>query len=165
MKPQLVSISQLADITGKGRELIRKRISHLEPQIGMAGARNAKLYDKRAAVSAIIADDLPKDETLAKTRKALADAEKAEMIVAKLKSELVSADAMRSAVADIIKTLYARTVRVAPGILAPQLVGKDAIAIEAILRQGLAEVYEELKTMPDTFLTAQAPDGSDDTES
>jgi hypothetical protein len=66
---------------------------------------------------------------------------------------------MKAAAAELIKTLYARMVRVTPSIVAPLLVGKtDTIEIEAIIRDANADVFNELKTMPDTFLSVETVD-------
>ena len=116
-------------------------------------------YDKRLAIEAIVSKGGGGVENEAKERRALADAEKAELLVSRLKGELVPVADMKTAAAQLIKTLYARTVRVTPSLLAPQIIGKtDVLEIEGILRDALADVFNELKSMPDQFLTVEEDD-------
>lgn len=76
--------------------------------------------------------------------------------MARLRGELVPVADMKTAAAELIKTLYMRVVRVTPSILAPKLLGlTDALEIEARLRTALADAFNELKSMPDHFLTVE----------
>jgi hypothetical protein len=145
-----VSLSELHEITSVDRATIRKRLAEITPRIG---DRNAKLYDKSVALTAILASAAVIDENSAKERKLAADAEKAELVVKKLRGELVSVDSMKQAAAELIKTLYARTVRVEPSIIAPKCIGKSVLEIETIIRETLSAVFNELKTMPESFLS------------
>jgi hypothetical protein len=92
-----------------------------------------------------------------KNRKtALAEAEKAELLVARLKGELVPVSDMKRRRLNSSRRLYARTVRVTPSILAPQMIGKtDVLEIEGSSGTLNADVFNELKTMPDHFLTVE----------
>jgi hypothetical protein len=154
-KIEWVSQADLERITGKDRRTISGRIKDLHfKQEG-----RSKLYDKMLAVQAIVAKSVD-PESDAKNRRALAEAEKAELLVARLRGELVPVSDMKRAAAELIKTLYARTVRVTPSILAPQMIGKtDVLEIEGIIRDAVADVFNELKSMPDHFLTVTPDEG------
>lgn len=151
-----VSQEDLRRITGKDRRTIHNRLQGFNYK--QEGRK--KLFDKTLALQAILTKTgASGDGDAVKERKTLAEAEKAELIVARLKGELVPVADMKTAAADLIKTLYARMVRVTPSILAPQLVNKtDIIEIEGIIRDAYADVFNELKTMPETFLTVETVD-------
>jgi hypothetical protein len=148
-----VSISKLSEITGKDRATITKRLEGIEHRIGN---KNAKNYEKDVALAAIFGSEAAVAESDAKERRARAEAEKAELIVAKLRGELVSSTAMKTAAAELIKTLYQRIVRVTPSILASRCVGKTSIEIETLSREELSTIFNELKTMPENFLSVEA---------
>lgn len=145
-----VTVADLERITGKDRRTIGIRIKDLH--FKMDGKR--KVFDKMLAVQAVMTKSFD-PENDAKSRKALADAEKAELLVARLRGELVPVVDMKTAAAELIKTLYARIVRVTPSILAPKVIGMtDPLEIEALIRTALADSFDELKSMPDHFLSA-----------
>lgn len=160
-----VTKEELHRITGKDRRTINLRVADLP----FKQSGRSRLYDKAIAVQAVVTK-LVGQEDAAKQRRALAEAEKAEIVVARLRGELVPAADMKTAAAELIKTLYARVVRVTPSIVAPKLLGvTDVLEIEAILRTALADAFDELKSMPDHFLSVEAepdevdePDETDD---
>jgi hypothetical protein len=153
-KIEWVNQETLAKITGKDRRTVKGRLAGMHfKQEG-----RQKLYDKMIAVQAIVTKSAD-PESDAKNRRAVADAEKAEIIVARLRGELVPVADMKTAAAELIKTLYARIVRVTPSILAPTLLGKtDPLEIEAVLRTALADAFDELKSMPEHFLSIDPTD-------
>lgn len=150
-----VSISELGRMTGLDRVTLGKRLTHIKPE---QGAKGAKLYDLSVALHAIKAPANNDDaEQLARNRKLEADAEKAELTVARLRGEVVPVEDMKQAAAEMIKTIYQRTVRVSPQILASKLVGKtDVLDIETIIRTELSGIFNELRTLPENFLTVEA---------
>jgi hypothetical protein len=156
-----LSISEISEVTGRDRVTVRNRLAGIEPKIG---PKNAKLYNRNAALPLVLGNGAPQGEDEAKQRKAAAEAEKAEIIVAKLKGELVSVADMKTAAAQLIKTLYTRTVRVEPQIIATKCVGKTALEIEIAVRESLAAVFNELKTMPETFLSVPTTESDEEGE-
>lgn len=150
MSAEKISISELSRVSGIDRATIAKRLSKLPFS---RGAQNAKFYDRKSAMAIVVVDDQgTADELSAKARRELAEAERSELRVRQIKGELVSADSMRTAAAELIKTLYQRIVRVEPGVIASKCVGKDVVEIETIARESLATVFNELKNMPENFL-------------
>lgn len=157
------SVSELHRLTKKDRDTIAKRLAHINPVIG---DRGAKLYPTELALDLILnKNGSTSNEELAKNRKLEAEAEKAELQVARLRGSLVSIDEVKSAVAEVIKTLYQRAVRVTPQIAASKLVGlTDAIEIETIIRTELAAIFDELRTMPENFVSVEDAEENEETE-
>jgi hypothetical protein len=147
-----LSISQLSEITGIDRSTISKKLSDVPFSEGTKGA---KMYDRNVAMPLLFGNTAPQGEDEAKKRKAIAEAEKAELVVKRLKGELVSVSAMTEAAGELVKTLYMRVVRVEPAVIASKAVGKSAIEIETICREQLSIVFNELKTMTENFLTIE----------
>jgi hypothetical protein len=144
-----VTLEELRRITAKDRRTISDRIRDLPFQ----KKGNRKLYDKMLALQAIMSGKAPTDEQGAKERKAIADAEKAELIVARLRGELVPVADMKTAAAELVKSLYQRAVRVVPSILASKLIGRtDILDIEVVIRESYAEIFNELKLDIGSFL-------------
>lgn len=153
----LVCQEDLHRITGKDRRTISDRLKELP----FKKDGRKKLYDKTLALQAIL-NKTADPENDAKNRRALAEAEKAELLVARLKGELVPISDMKAAAAELIKILFARTVRVAPSILASKLISKtNPLEIEGIIRDELSDVFNELKNMPETFLSV-TPDAEEE---
>lgn len=149
-KIEWVNITQLHEATGIHRDTIRPKLKGLPYK---EGAQNAKLYDKAVVLPILFDSGGAREDLESKERKAKADAEKAELIVAKLRGELVSVERMKSSAAGLVKTLYARTVRVLPNTLAPKLQGKSVAECEVILRDELSAIFDELKNRPDNFFS------------
>lgn len=148
-----VTKEELHRITGRDRRTINLRLEKGGVPFKQEG--RSRLFDKMLAIEAIASKDNDIGHE-AKERRAIADAEKAELLVARLRGELVPVADMKTAAAELIKTLYMRVVRVTPSILAPKLLGlTDALEIEARLRTALADAFNELKSMPDHFLTVE----------
>jgi hypothetical protein len=147
-----LSISQLCEITGIDRATISKKLADVPFS---EGAKGAKMYDRNVAMPLLFGNTAPQGEDEAKKRKAIAEAEKAELVVKRLKGELVSVDAMTQAAGELVKTLFMRIVRVEPSIIASKAFGKTAVEIETICREHLQKVFDDLKTMPDTFLSVE----------
>jgi hypothetical protein len=158
-----VTLEELRRITGKDRRTISDRIAGLP----FEKKGRSKLYDKTVALQAIMAGGAgAMDESKAKERKSIAEAEKIELIVSKMKGDLVPVADMKTAAAELIKTLYQRIVRVTPAIVAPKLIGRtDVLDIEAIIRDALAEDFNELKNMPEKFLTIEPTDEDEEDDS
>lgn len=167
-----VNTSELHRVTGIDRATIGKRLANLPHTIGK---KSAKEYDRKSALTILMTKDtsvggdaLNGHAPDAKARRELADAERAELRVAQIKGELVSADAMRSAAAELVKTLYQRIVRVEPAIIASLCIGKSAIEIETTVRDAMTTVFNELKldltafiSIDDVEADIEVEDGSD----
>lgn len=149
------SIAELQRLTGVDRATIGKRIAHISPEFGTKGA---KLYEVRQVLPLIMAQKSA-DGDESKDRKAAADAEKAELIVARLRGELVPVADMKEAAAELIKTMYQQIVRVQPGIIASEVVGMtDAVEIEVKIRESISKIFDDLRSSPDKFLAVDAPE-------
>jgi hypothetical protein len=156
-----MSISALHRETGIDRITIAERLEKagLEPE---ETSRNAKLYNTDKALAILTGGEVVTGEEQAKRRKLSADAEKAELVVRKLKGELVPIDSMKQAAGELIKTLYQRIVRVEPGIIAAKCVGKNALEIEGIVHDQMATVFAELRSMPEQFLSVEIEEKPND---
>lgn len=148
MADDTANISELARVTGFDRATIGRRLKNLQYT---NGTKRSKDYDRKTALTILMTkeevggDALNGHATGAKARREIAEADRAELRVAQIRGELVSADAMRQAAAELVKTLFQRIVRVEPAIIASKAVGKSAIEIEVICRDTLATVFSELK--------------------
>jgi hypothetical protein len=152
-----MSIAALHRETGLDRTTIAERLEKAGLEFETS-KNNAKLYDTEKALEILGAVETGAEGS--KLRKLKADAEKQEIIVRKLRGELVSVPEMRQAAGELVKVLYQRIVRVEPGIIAAKCVGKGAIEIESIMHDAMALVFSELRSMPEQFLGV----GSEDDE-
>lgn len=149
----LANVKQLAKETGWDRDTVSKRLE-LAGLVPNTDDARMKRFNVEEALEVLGYKDA-EGEVEAKRRKAIADAEKAELTVQKLKGELVSVVEMRLAAAELIKRLYQRIVRVEPGIIAAKIVGLDELKAEAIIRDQLRQVFDELRSMPEAFLSIE----------
>lgn len=153
----LVSISELHRITGYDRALISEKLQ----RSGLKPVKSGKghLYPRRKSIAILTAGSAGSSSVLseadAKSRKAVAEAEKAEITVAKLRGELVSADEMRRAAAELVKSLYQRIVRVEPAVIASKCVGLDAIGIETGIRDAMAAIFDEVRVDLSSFVAVE----------
>jgi transcriptional regulator with XRE-family HTH domain len=98
-----LNLSELATRFNLDRATVAKRLADAA---FTQGPKNSKLYEvEEVAELLTAAEDSPELER-AKTRRAIADAEKAELIVAKLKGELVDRVAVMGEVQEIFSRLY-----------------------------------------------------------
>lgn len=146
-----MSISKLSEVTGFDRATISKRLAHITP---FDGPKGAKEYEVTVAMSILYASTGGNADDEAKLRRALAEAEKAELQVARLRGTLGNVDDLTQAAGEVIKTLYQRIVRVMPQIAASKVVANaDVIDIENIIRAEVAPIFDELRIKPENFLT------------
>lgn len=154
MSDKRASISELNRVTGKDRATIGRKLKNLP---FVLGAKSAKEYDRKAALTILMSDDdyTPASGGVAgaKERREIAEAERSELRVAQIKGELVSADAMRTAAAELVKTLYQRIVRVEPSIIASKCIGRSAVEIETTIRDSMATVFNQLKLDLGSFIS------------
>lgn len=154
MSDKKANQSELSRVTGFDRATIIRRLKNLPFTIG---AKNAKEYDRKSALAILISDDAgtpePGGALGAKERREVAEADRAELRVAQIRGELVSAKDMQNAAAELVKTLYQRIVRVEPAIIAGKCVGKTAIEIETTIRENLAVVFNQLKLDLGSFIS------------
>lgn len=150
-----VSISELHRITGFDRSEV------ITPKLKKAGvpydkgSRGAHLYDKTIALAVLYDNPKAVTENDAKQRKAIAEAEKAEILVQKLKGELVSAEEMQLAAAELVKTMFLQIVRVQPSVIASKCVGLDAIGIETEIREAMTDIFNQLRLDLTSFMTVE----------
>jgi hypothetical protein len=152
---ETANTTELARLTGFNRSTVRDLIvRHGVSPIVSDTKTGAKEYALRDVLAAVCADRRERATPNAgKARKEAADAEKAEIIVAKLRGELVPIDEMRSSAAELIKTLFQRCVNIAPRVLADKLDGRtDQKEIELILRAFYAGIFNDLRSNPLNFL-------------
>lgn len=154
-----VSISKLHEITGYAREVITKKLRDNNVPFEKTG--RGHMFDKTMALAVLYNNPNAVTEDDAKKRKAIAEAEKAEIAVAKLKGELVSADEMRKAAAELVKTMYQRIVRVEPAVIAGRCVGLDAIGIETQIRDAMSMIFDEVRTNLSAFMTIDEVEDND----
>lgn len=156
MATEKASTSELHRVTGIDRATIGKKLKNLP---FTTGAKGAKEYDRRSALAILVSNDEVGGDALnghavgAKARREIAEADRAELRVAQIKGELVSADAMRTAAAELVKTLYQRIVRVEPAIIGAKCFGKSAIEIETMVRESMAVVFNQLKLDLGSFIS------------
>jgi hypothetical protein len=147
----LASISELARMFNLDRATVTKKLKDVEPE-QQQGYKGAKMY-RVVTVATLLSQGSTYSEDQAKARRALADAEKAELMVARLRGELVPVADMKDAVHQLVKSLFQRCVTVAPRQLSRKLVGKsDPGEIEVLMREYYAAVFEELRALPTNFL-------------
>lgn len=158
----LVSISELHRITGYDRALISEKLAKSNVTFEKRG--KSHLFSRRMALAVLVAGSNAIPESDAKSRKAIAEAEKAEITVSKLKGELVSADEMRRAAAELVKSLYQRVVRVEPAVIASKCVGLDAIGIETHIRESMAAIFNDVRTDLAKYMTVEDEGESEENE-
>lgn len=161
LKLEPVSISELHRMTGIDRTVISRKLTSTNLPFER-NTRGAHLYDRAAALGVLTGNDANRilGSIDAKERKALAEAEKAEITVEKLRGELVSADEMKQAAAELIKTLFQRVVRVEPAVIASRCVGLDAVGIETEIRTAMQSIFSDLRFDPSKYL--EINDGEDE---
>jgi len=144
------STAELARIYELDRATVGKRLAGVPHRSGPRGAKLYKIED----IHALLAPSAPEcDLEEARLRKARAEAERIEILVAKLKGDLVSVRETRRALHSIFKSLYHRVVILFPRAGGGRLIGiKDRAEMEARLREELTEIFDELRTSPDNFI-------------
>jgi len=150
IKSEPVSITKLHEITGFAREVVTKKLR--EAGVPFEKKSRGHMFDKTMALAVLYNNPNAVTEDDAKKRKAIAEAEKAEIAVSKLKGELVSADEMRKAAAELIKTMFQRIVRVEPSVISGRCVGLDAVGIETEIRNAMQTVFDEVRTNLASFM-------------
>jgi DNA-binding transcriptional regulator YhcF (GntR family) len=153
MEQKTASISELARIFNLDRATVSKRLKDIEPasQVGYKGAKEYTISEVTHLLQSSAQSSYGEEQ--AKVRRAMADAEKAEINVAKLRGELVSVSEMKDAVHTLVKSLFQRCVVVSPRALARKIIGKsDPGEVEIILRAHYSEIFEELRALPTNFL-------------
>ena len=147
---KLFSTAELARIYDLDRATVGKRLAGVPHRSGPRGAKLYKIEDVHNLLAPSVTEcDLEE----ARLRKARAEAERIEILVAKLKGDLVSVRETRRTLHSIFKSLYHRVVILFPRAASGRLVGiKDRAEMEARLREELAEIFDELRTDPDNFI-------------
>lgn len=155
-----VSISELHRITGFDREVISQKLNKSGLPYEKRGRSHS--YDKTTALAILYNNPNAVTEDDAKRRKAAAEAEKAEILVLKLKGELVSAEEMQDVAAELVKTMFLQIVRVQPSIIASKCVGLDAIGIETEIREAMTSIFNELRLDLSKFVKVDEEEENDE---
>jgi hypothetical protein len=154
---QVVNISELHRLTLLDRATLGKMLKPLTP-VG-EGSKNALNYYLDDCLVEIVNYIKARNEDSPKARKESADADKAEIQVAKLRGDLVPVGLVRSSAADLVKSLYQRCVNLAPRILSDKITGKtDRNEVEIAMRQHFASIFDELRSLPSNFLSVSSED-------
>lgn len=151
---QLVNTAEVCRLTKIDRTTLAKyfRDANLEPVDPFAkqGAKNFYLDE---VLSVLVRSFKVRAEDSSKARKEAADADKAEITVAKLRGDLISVGAVRNSAADLVKSLYQRLVMLSPRLLSDQLTGNpDRAEVEIAIREHNAKIFDELRSLPNNFL-------------
>lgn len=156
---ELVSISQIQRMTGLDRAVIAAKLVNVQWK---PGPKSAKMYDLAEVFPLLVGPGRVGGDD-AKERKLTAEAEKAELQLARLKGELVPIDEVTQAAAELIKTLYQQCVRVLPDIIAADVVGLKSVDEVAIrVRERLAKVFDDARSNMTSYLTVEAESESDE---
>lgn len=158
VKPDLskLSITQLADLTGRTFRTVKDRLKDLEPawQDG-----RAVMYDPQKALPLIYDLEKPKegegqklDLTKERARLASAQADKTEIQVLALRKEMLPAEEVERVWTGMVMNFRAK-ILVLPSRLATRLAGmKKAIEIQELLKKTMYEALDELSDYnPDQF--------------
>lgn len=158
MDRQTINTTEIHKLTGLDRTTIAKHLAHITPMT-IPGAKNASNYYLDEVLGVLVRSFKAKSEDGPKARRELADAEKAEILVAKLKGELAPTALMRSTAADLVKSLFQRCVMLAPRILSDKITGNpDRTEIEITIREYFAAIFDELRSLPNNFLNMPVED-------
>ena len=151
---QVVSISELHRITGLDRATLGKMLKSLTP-IG-EGPKNSLNYFLDDCITAIVSWLKARNEDSPKSRKEAAEADKAEITVAKMRGDLVPVGLVRSTAADLVKSLFQRCVMLGPRVLSDKITGKtDRNEVEIAIRSHYSTIFDELRSLPNNFLEIQ----------
>lgn len=152
----------MAQLTALDRQTLGKMLKDLTP-VG-EGPKNARNYYLDDCLVEIVRYAKARNEDSPKARKEIAEAEKAEINVARLRGDLIPVGTVRNAAADLVKSLYQLCVHLAPRKLKDQITGKtDHAEVEIILRDHLAKIFDDLRSRPNDFLAIPNVDESDTT--
>jgi hypothetical protein len=145
----VASISEIARLTGFDRATVTRRLEGLEPVPGKKGAKDYALCD---ALPAIIAGQSP-DLEEARKRKAFADADLAELKLARERAEVIPIDEVRDALHRLFTNMHQKIAIHYPTSISTQLYkAETARAVTNILRTGLGKIFHDLRTDPSSFL-------------
>lgn len=154
MGRQLINIAEICRLTKIDRTTIAKylREGDVEPE-NASGFKGSKEYYLDEVLTCLVRSFKVRAEDSSKARKEEADAQKAEILVAKLRGDLVETSLMRSVAAELVKSLYQRIVMLGPRVLADKITGNtDRAQVEISIREHHAGIFEELRSMPNNFL-------------
>lgn len=153
MTRQTINISEISRLTGLDRATIGKHLDHIQPMNANSGRQGSKEYYLDEVLSVLIRSFKAKFEDGAKARKELADAEKAEIQVARLRGDLAPTSQMRTSAADLVKSLFQKCVMLAPRLLSDAVTGNaDRNEVEIAIRTHYAGIFDELRSLPNNFL-------------
>lgn len=158
MTPQGWSISAIAVELGRDRRTVAAACANVEP---CGSDRRGKLYRLADVVPLLVTSGRPADVDEAKARKLAAEAELAEIELAKARGELVPIDAVAKAVTDEYAATRAKLLAL-PSKLAPLVAIEDReAACRDAIERGITEALDEL-SRDAAALVDGAEDGAGD---
>lgn len=141
MTPQGWSISAIAVELGRDRRTIAAACAQVEP---CGSDRRGKLYRLADVVAAMMPSGKPADLDEARARKTAAEAELAEIAVAKARREVVEIALVAKAVSDEYAATRAKLLAL-PSKLGPLVaIETNATACQDLIERGIVEALEEL---------------------
>lgn len=141
-QPEKLSISALAERFEMDRATVSKRLSNAPFE---RGPKNSKVYSVEDIAELLTAEEDSPELEAAKLRRAVADAEKAELTVAKMRGELVNRVEVITEVQGIFAGLYQKVcihyVRRNAGRLHKIETNKE---LAEVLQNDLMEIFNEI---------------------
>jgi hypothetical protein len=150
---ELVNTSELARRAGLDRNLVRGKLEGkgIQPRERKA---NEALYDADEALAALQTDGTS-GLRKAQTAKTAAEAARAKLKLDKERGELVPIQEVRADIQTIVSEIRLHFLTRAQ-VLAPQLRGKKAAKIEAMLRADTEQFFDGLRAEHEGYLSEQA---------
>jgi hypothetical protein len=158
MVPQGWSISAIAVELGRDRRTVAAACAQVEP---CGSDRRGKLYRLADVVPMLVSGGKPADVEEAKARKLAAEAELAEITLAKARRELVAIDAVAQAVGDEYAAVRAKLLSL-PTKLAPLVaIEEREAACRDLIERGITEALNELSRDAAAIVDCAAPGAGD----
>lgn len=137
-----ISISALARLTGLDRATVVKRLTELAP---VSDRANERLYSLSSALRELLRT-AGSDYDSARTQKVKAEAELAELELAKERGDVLPSEAVRTTLTELWQRVYRRCAVQLPDALLPQFRKTDSDAHKvAIVRGELQQIFDELR--------------------
>ena len=158
---RMLSILELATLTGRDRATVKRRLSHLVPQ---DGPKAAKLYDARDALPLLVDPPANGEQLdLAQERAALARSQRllVDLRIERERGALVPADAAGRAISRVLAVFRQRLLNL-PYRLAAECAGQEYAVLhqraETLVHEALSELadsaerdIQEIESAPSPF--------------
>ena len=150
---ELLNTSEIARRAGLDRATVKTKLETkgVHPQQDKA---NVKLYDAEEALAALQGDGTS-GLRKAQTAKTAAEAQRVKLKLDKERGELVSRQEVRAEIQTIVSEIRLHFLTRGQA-LAPQLLGKKAAKIEAMLRADTEQFFAGLRAEHEGYLSEQA---------